>query len=410
MSKRLRPIWLVAIAAACFLPPVVAGPAQGAQRLETFELPSLQGNVDPSKVRLKRVTSLKASVLLPDGYDEYPEQSYPVLYLLHGGADYYAAWADPGTGNVGALAKGFPGIIVMPEAGSGSFADWWQGGARSGPRWTRYYLDEVFPTIEARYRVQPGRQNHAIGGLSMGAHGALFLGGQLPGYFGTIVSMSAVLDTQVPENAAVTESAIGESYQNLWGPLLGEYATAHNPIRTIANVALSRVYLSVGNGVPDPTLPFIWQAWTIGSVAEARLLASTLNYVAVAPFAGLRPTVRLRSGVHDWPYWRRELPKAIAWGMFGEPPAVNAGDARRWQYKTMEPAGNAWGIGYRFAAPTTRVVTFSRDEQTLTGTGGSGTVTINPGAADVDATGAGTRPDCSFTTTLPFERTLPPGC
>ena len=77
----------------------------------------------------------------------------------------------------------------------------------------------------------------------------------------------------------------------------------------------------------------------------------------------------------------------------------------------MEPTGNVWGIGYRFAEPTQSVITFTRAGQRLAGSGNSGrTVTINPGAVDADATGAGTRPDCSFTTTTPFERTLPEGC
>jgi hypothetical protein len=84
-------------------------------------------------------------------------------------------------------------------------------------------------------------------------------------------------------------------------------------------------------------------------------------------------------------------------------------EPRRWRYKTMEPAGNMWGLGYRFTEPPQIIADFNRNGQTLTGTG-RGTVTINPGAAESDATGAGTRPDCSFTATFPFTRVLPDGC
>lgn len=222
--------------AGCFLlfSALVQSSANAAQRLESFALPSLQGNVDTTKVTLNKVSSLRATVLLPDGYDQHPERRYPLLYLLQGVGDNSEAWAFSGTGDVTRLAAGFPGIIVMPEGGRGFFTDWWQGGDRSGPRWTRYYLDEVFPTIESRYRVLPGRQNHAIGGLSMGGYGAMFLGGQLPGYFGTIVSMSGLLDTQSPENLLATPQGVGQPFSAIWGPLTGQYATAHNPIRMIA--------------------------------------------------------------------------------------------------------------------------------------------------------------------------------
>lgn len=156
-------------------------------------------------------------------------------------------------------------------------------------------------------------------------------------------------------------------------------------------------------------MPFSPSAWTSGVAIEVRVLAATLQYASVAAALGANTAVRLRGGVHDWPYWRRELPKAIQWGLFDPAPVASSGEAKRWRYETMEPAGNAWGIGYRFTAPTTYTATFTRDGQTLVGTG-RGEVTINPGAADSDATGAGTRPDCSFKATLPFEQVLPAGC
>ncbi|MDO9355331.1 MAG: alpha/beta hydrolase family protein [Solirubrobacteraceae bacterium] len=406
-----RPLVIILSLAASF-GGVLAGSsaAQAAQRLESFALPSPAGNIDLTKVKLnKGATELRATALLPDGYDEDPGRSWPVLYLLHGGEDNSETWTRPGNGDIQNTAAGFPGIVVMPEGGSGSFVDWWQGGARSGPRWTSYYLNEVLPAVEARYRVKAGRQNHAIAGLSMGAYGAMFLGGQLPGYFGTIVSMSGLLDTQKPDSLVSTQLATGQSYDTQMGPILGPYASVHNPVKTVSNVKDSRVYLAVGNGIADPTVKGDLAAWVIGGVLEARLLQANLQYVATARLAGASPTLKLRGGVHDWPYWRRELPKAIEWGLFRTPGVASSAEARDWRYRTMEPAGNAWGLGYRFAEPTTRIAIFERDGQKLT-VSGEGTVTITPGAADADASGNGTRTDCRFTATLPFKRTLPAGC
>ena len=71
-------------------------------------------------------------MLLPDGYN--PRRRYPLLVLLIGLSSHYSDWSDPGQGEIARIAKGFPGIIVMPEGGDGWYADWWNGGKRGSPR------------------------------------------------------------------------------------------------------------------------------------------------------------------------------------------------------------------------------------------------------------------------------------
>ncbi|MBJ7470388.1 MAG: hypothetical protein JHD16_03770 [Solirubrobacteraceae bacterium] len=398
------------IAACCLLAlaSIMPASAAAAQRLETFDLPSAQGNIDLNVTKLNKVTSLKASVLLPDGYDANPTADWPVVYLLAGIGDNHTGWVT--SGQIQSIARGLPAIVVMPESGKGFLMDWWYGGQRSGQNWTRYMLGEVVPAIEQRYRVRPGRQHHAIGGISMGAYGALLLGGQLPSYFGTILSLSALVDSQNPESYAALPSSVGApSYESIWGPVGGPYATVSNPMKTVENVQGSRVYLHTGNGVPDVTVPFSADAWTKGAAIEAFALAQNVRYALQLAQAGVAHTFKVRVGVHDWPYWRREFPRAVQWGLFNRPPVTSSASATRWLYKTMAPYGNAWGVGYRFAEPTTNVVSIERDGNAVKATG-TGTITINPGAADWDASGAGTRPECSFTARMPVTRTLPAGC
>ncbi len=145
---------MAVLGAALALAPSQAG---AAQRLETIDLPSAAGHIDLAQTRLNRpATKLQANVLLPDGYDAQSDRRWPVLYLLAGVGDNMSAWADPKKGNVTALLKGFNGIVVMPESGRGYFTDWWRGGTRQGSAWERYYLEEVVPGIESRYRVARG--------------------------------------------------------------------------------------------------------------------------------------------------------------------------------------------------------------------------------------------------------------
>src|SRR5436305_75468 len=103
-----------------------------------------------------------------------------VLYLLHGHGDSYDAWANPYRGDVEDIARGFPGLIVMPEGAQGWYADWWNDGKRADPGWERYYLDELIPLVERTYRIRKGREWHAIAGLSMGGEGSVFLAEQRP--------------------------------------------------------------------------------------------------------------------------------------------------------------------------------------------------------------------------------------
>lgn len=385
-------------------------PASGAQRVEVLDVPSAAGNVDLRVARVNRITKLQAYVLLPDGYDEQPERRWPVYYLLHGVGDGAGQWLDRRKGDARVRAAGFPGIIVMPEGGRGYYTDAWLGGTRRGVNWERYLLDEVIPAIEQRYRILPGREHHAIGGLSMGGYGATLLGAQLPSYFGTVVSYSGLFNIEDPQAETSVPFFSRFSYTRQWGRSRGPYVRAHNPIRLIDNLAGSRLYVSVGNGIAAQDVPFDLPSQLLGGPTEALGRLDAERFVQAARARGVDVTYRPHTaGVHFWPYWRRELQASIRWGVFGEPADGSAAARTAFTYRTMAPHGNAWGLGFRFAQLPTDVLTLTRDGQRLTATG-RGTVTITPGAADHDATGAGARTDCAFTAELPFERELPAGC
>jgi S-formylglutathione hydrolase FrmB len=404
-GRWLRGLLVATVLGLLSMPVATAG---AAARYEEFDLPSAQGNIDLSVAKLNKVDKLMATVRLPDGYDADPNRAWPVLYLLQGIGDNSRAWAFAGTGNLESLVGNLPAIVVMPEGGRGFFVDWWRGGARSGVNWMSYMLDEVLPTVESRYRIKPGRQNHAIGGPSMGGYGALVLAGQLPGYFGSVISMSGLVDPQSVDSATLLPGSIGASYDDVWGPILGPYAGSLNPTQNAQNLRGSRVYLSTGNGIPSLQYPFLLNAWTKGVAIETLTLAQTTRYDLILGLNGVQHVTKYRGGVHDWPYWRRELPTALAWNPFAAPP-ITSSNATSWSYRTMQTHGNAWGLGYRFQSPPTTTLSLKRTGQILSATG-RGTVTISPGAAAGDASGRGTRPDCSFTAPLPFAWQLPDGC
>ena len=322
------------------------------------------------------------NVLLPDGYDG--QRRFPVLYLLHGHGDAYDHWANAQRGDVAAIAAGLGAIVVMPEGARGWYANWWNEGRRGDPGWERYHLDELIPLVERRLRVRPGRRWRAIAGLSMGGLGALYYASQRPGYFGSAASFSGAISIQRPEWPAGFDTQ-GERHQDVYGDPSGHrfYWTGHNPTALVANLVHTRVYLTVGDGTPlEPDNAF-------GSVAEVELRAHADDFAAAAEAAGVPVTYVPLAGIHDWPYWRRHLADAIAWGFFDEVP----GNPSRWSYETVAQAGRAWPLHFRFEQPPGDLITLARDGNVLRGSG-SGRVAITTGQG------------CERSYDLPFEDAL----
>lgn len=384
--------------------------ASAAQRIETFPLPSAKGNVDLSgPVRLNRTTKLEATVMLPDGYDAQPGRQWPVLYLLHGVGDNTETWVDRRWGDLTRRAAGFDGIVVMPEGGRSYWLDWWLGGEREGSNWGSYLLDEVIPSIEARYRILPGRQHHAIAGLSMGGYGAMLLAAQLPTYFGSAISLSGLLDLQTWGAEHLVPYFSRMSFTRTWGRPGGPYQRVSSPKALLGNLNRTRLYLTTGNGVVDPTQILDLNRIIAGGAAELGSWADAAAFERSARARDIPVKLRFRNGVHTWLAWRRDVPHFLAWNPFAAPPATEATVDRPLRYLTMAGHGNAWGLGFRFDALPRTAVEFQRAGQVVSATG-AGRVTITPGAADGDASGNGTRTECAFTADLPFTHTLPAGC
>jgi enterochelin esterase-like enzyme len=110
---------------------------------------------------------------------------YPVLYLLHGMGGRYDEWSGYGVELVanqllveGALPEM---IIVLPQGGLGY---WMNQEGREGARWGDYIARDLVAHVDATYATIPWREGRAIGGLSMGGHGALQLALGYPEVFG----------------------------------------------------------------------------------------------------------------------------------------------------------------------------------------------------------------------------------
>ncbi len=132
----------------------------------------------------------RCMIYTPPGYDK-SNDSYPVLYLLHGAGGDEEAWVSRGRANyildnLIAQGKAEPMIIVIPngnasatsapgetplsirlEQDKGGMAS---AGAMTGEKIPESIINDLIPFVEANYRVKKNKQNRALAGLSMGGY------------------------------------------------------------------------------------------------------------------------------------------------------------------------------------------------------------------------------------------------
>ncbi len=378
---------LIALVVALVL---ISPAAASGSELKTWKLHS--SGIDPAQARIGVSPkpgfpklprdSLRVNVMLPDGYNG--KRRFPVLFLLHGIGWGYDYWMEPRGGDLREIGKGLEAIVVMPEGGRGWYTDWWNGGRRTDPAWERFHVDRLIRAATRRLRVRRGRRWHAMAGFSMGGLGAALYAARRPDYFGSVALMSGVLDIQRPETPAFFDglasgfsssidgpAAKPETHEDVWGdPEAQEFWwAAHNPTALAANLARSRVFLTVGNGSPfsaaDATSAST-EGLPVAGLAESYIRTLNDDFISAAGEAGVTDlTVNRRSGLHSNFASRLGLSETLAWGPFHRVES----SPHRWRYATAARRGRMWQFRFRFNEPPDQLVSFERRGRWLRGEG-----------------------------------------
>lgn len=156
----------------------------------------------PGNDMMRRVT-----IYTPPGY-ETSNESYPVLYLLHGVGGDEEAWINYGRAaqimdNLIAEGKAKPMIVVMTngnvaqEAAPGESSNGFEKPQMMLPHTMDGKFEETFPDIikfvEANYRVKSDKAHRAIAGLSMGGFHSMNISRYYPNMFDYVGLFSAAL-------------------------------------------------------------------------------------------------------------------------------------------------------------------------------------------------------------------------
>ena len=228
---------------------------------------------------------------------------WPVLYLLHGCCDTYVSWTR--STDIERWPQLRRVLVVMPEGGDvGFYSDW-----KSGPAWETFHLTELRSLLERDYGAGTRR---AIAGLSMGGLGAMDYAVREPHLFRGAASLSGLLhplgypDWLLGLFASYTPDPLADPGRS--GDRPADLGRAR-PDRAGRRAAGSRAVRLGGERAPRPARSRRARCATgprPGSCVKSRAFGARLRA------EGIRArTDFYGGGTHSWPYWQRELRRAL---------------------------------------------------------------------------------------------------
>ncbi len=220
---------------------------------------------------------LKAVIIKPGSYDSTASR-YPVVYLLHGYDGNYSNWIVK-VPSLKDYADRYQTIIVCPD---GAISSWYfDSPVDSTYRYETHISTELVLYLDKHYRTIADRNHRAITGLSMGGHGALFIGLRHAGTFGAAGSLSGALDIKEMKNRYDIIKRIGDTLTANWDNI--------SVLNMIENYRNSGLQIIFDCGTKD------------GFIDANRWLHQKMLQLNIPH------TYIERPGNHGWDYWRDNI-------------------------------------------------------------------------------------------------------
>jgi len=229
-SKIQDPKSKIGLAVVLILSASIAGAAWAAPQAAAPGSPTTVSCESISSAILNR--SVSYCVDLPADYASSSDR-YPALYFLHGLFEHEESWGGKGGKEIldglrrdGRVSKF---IVIIPDGGK----TFWVNSSDGRERYEDFFIQELVPTIDRKYRTIARREARGVSGSSMGGYGALHLGMRHPDVFGSASAHSAALLPKFP-NPLPTEGRWGfyaQVLQEPFGSPLNEaYWEQENPL------------------------------------------------------------------------------------------------------------------------------------------------------------------------------------
>ena len=217
-------------------------------------------------------------IYTPAGYNE-SKQSYPVVYIQHGGGEDHRGWMEQGRtaqimDNLIAAGKAVPMIVVSANSNVRSR----NGGFGGGYSWQGMQsfrselIDNVIPFVEKNYRTKSDCAHRAMCGLSMGGGQSFYIGLRSPEVFANVGVFSTGMFGGIQ----------GASNFDLEKEVPGMLSNTKS-----FNKNLDVFFISCGE--QDPRI------------------SHTRNIVKKMQDAGIKVRFNSYPGDHEWQVWRKSL-------------------------------------------------------------------------------------------------------
>lgn len=191
------------------------------------------------------------NVLLPDDYFSTSWRRYPVLYLLHGGAQDFRKFHMED--DIIGLTTGRRVIVVMPDGGT---AGWYCNPVNSfaGPKnWESFHMNQLIPWVDTNFRTFAEYDGRAVSGFSMGGFGALKYTAKYYGHFASVSSHSGPASLRRDSGAVVHWANESSRWAELnGGTVYGSpfwdqgRVSADNPVERMGSYYNKRIFLVCG--------------------------------------------------------------------------------------------------------------------------------------------------------------------
>ncbi len=237
---------------------------------------------------------IKVVVVLPPAYAQDSQETFPILYTLHGYGAPYDTWAS--MPKLQQQLTKTPFIYTCFDGDIGSYyidsfypvkterdKELRESEEPKTSKFMTFFFDEFIPAIDEWYRVNP--EKRAVTGFSMGGSGALTYGLAHPEMFSSISGLSSAF-----MDFSGSESKASERIQNYLGPK-DEYPERYE---SLDHYKLIEKHMADG-----VKLPPIYQH--IGT--EDFLLDENHKFQQFAQEKGLDLTYEESAGGHNWKFW-----------------------------------------------------------------------------------------------------------
>lgn len=243
------------------------------------------------------------AVYLPDDAPAAGKR-WPVVYLLHGltgrDGDWFT-WGNLATVLDRLIASGAvqPIIVVAPGAGDSWYVDNPDPGGLG--RMETAFTTDFIAAIDASLPTAACRDGRAIGGLSMGGYGALFLALRHPEQFRAAISLSgAIAEPMGPGDPRLHADFVRDLYKGAYG----------EPIDRDRFNSLNLFPIAAASPAPPDPMRF-WLA--IGDQDYPELRRSGGRLAKALAAQGYPVEQRSGEGRHFWDYWQRAIEPGLIW-------------------------------------------------------------------------------------------------